>query len=138
MKTILIYIIAYISIAQIRAEVAPVKTFSCKSSYSMFDTTFQQGDGLFIDVYINSNGNMDVKASQMYGPSYDILLDEEFLIGESKTTVSTTIQESSYLSMVFLGSDNWGLYLKTEDSQRPSFLPADIEVMCKQVDFAVI
>ncbi len=138
MKTILIYILAYITISQVRAEVAPVKTFTCKSSYNMFNASFQQGDELFVDVYINESGKIDVKASQMYGPSFDVLINKEFYVGESRTTVSTTSIDGSYMSMVFLGSDNWGFYLKSVESDRPAFLPVDIELMCRQIDFSVI
>ena len=139
MKTLLlIYIITYISIAQIRADIEPVKTFSCQSSYSMFDPSFQQGDELFVDVYINNDGNVDVRVSQMFGPEYTVLSNKPFSIGESRTNISTKISNGSYLSMVFLGSDNWGLYLKTKEGQKPDFLSTDIEVMCKQVDFSVI
>jgi hypothetical protein len=140
MKAIIIYIITFISIAHIRADVSSVKTFTCKSSYNVFDTVFQQGEELFIDVYINENenGNIDVKASQMYGPEYQVHSDKKFFIGATRTTVATSSRDSSYLSMVFLGADNWGLFLKTIKGQGPDFLPAEIEVMCKQIDFSVI
>lgn len=138
MKTILIYILVYISVAHIRADVGPIKTFSCKSSYSMFNRSFEQGDELFVDIYINENGNIDVKAAQLYGNEYNVILDKSFRIGESRTAFSTSNTDGAYLSMVFLGKDNWGLYLKSKAGSGSHFLPDEVELMCKQIDFSVI
>ena len=135
-RLLILYIIAYITIAQARATEGLVKTFSCKSVHNMFDIHYQQGDDHFVDIYINENGNFYIVDTGFNGKPKVLFNDTPYDLKIERTFI-TAMEDglNQYVSMAFLGNNNWGLFIK--NSQVSTF-PSEAELRCKQVDFSVI
>lgn len=102
------------------------KLFRCYKPINPYDLSFEQGQERFLNVYID---NLEKVSFEHFDMSGDLTLLPQGLkvmptIGKDFTTFSAK-WERGFLSMVFLGGDNWGAHLNHQGQQE--------EFMCQEL-----
>ena len=107
--------------------------FKCQLPITPFDPDFQQGQELYLDVLWQEQ-SPKVLLYRSFGPKVEVNKEVAirrfgFTNSHSSFLVSWEGRES-YLSMVYLGGETWGAYLKYENPLQG--LPVQSEFMCKE------
>jgi hypothetical protein len=109
------------------------KTFECKTQFHIFSQDYQQGDDLYVDIYLSENGKIKVKIAESFGPDYELFQTEgnDYSM-EINDTFLVSKNESSFISMAFLGDNNWAAHINIHTLDRAEFVPNELEIHCKQ------
>ncbi len=97
---------------------AETKLFSCKPPFSMFDSTFQQGSEVYVDIYVNAKNQSKIVYATSVGPAetlYDYSASSHFHIDLKQSTSVSEWNNETYLSAVYMGSQ-WGAVLKFQNA----------------------
>lgn len=120
---------------------AETKLFSCAPPFSLFDQSFQQGDEVFVDVYINGLNQVKIVYATSVGPAvtlYDYADTTAFYLDLKQSSSFSEWKNETYISAVYLGS-KWGAVLKwTKAITKSSFQFAagqEQELMCTEAEY---
>jgi hypothetical protein len=107
--------------------------FRCQVPVTPFDTGFQQGQELYMDVSYKQ-GKPEVKLYRLAGDKLLVHENQEIykygFSDDFSTFYTSWVNTKSYLSMVYLGGKRWGAYLKLQPN--PSSFPNESEFMCNE------
>lgn len=93
---------------------ADTKLFSCKPLISIFDPTYQQGDDIYVDIYINAKNQTKLQYATSIGPAITLFDYNDLTHFHLDLKQSTSLSEwknETYISMVYIG-EKWGAVLK--------------------------
>ena len=111
--------------------------FKCELPISLFNSGFEQGQELFMDVLLEDN-EPEVMLFSGSGPkahvNKNLAVEYVGFSADRSTFVISWGAEGSYLSMVYLGNKTWGAYLRYENPEN-SF-PKESELICKELEGA--
>jgi len=127
------YLLLFSLLALLPQAATAVTIFKCQLPVSNFDPTFQQGQELYLDV-LWENQAPRVLLYRSFGPKVEVkknlpMLSFGFANAYSSFQV-TWLGRKSYLSMVYLGGETWGAYLKYENPVQG--LPKESELICTE------
>lgn len=111
---ILSAIIITLSFALTTTSNAGTKLFSCKPLVSIFDPTYQQGDDIYVDIYINAKNQTQLQYATSIGPTVTLFDYDDLTHFHLDLEQSTSLSEwknETYISMVYIG-EKWGAVLK--------------------------
>jgi hypothetical protein len=102
--------------------------FSCYVPINPYDSSFSQGDELFLDIEIDENETIELAISAMGGPTFTLPTLRKSEANATSSTFSGSF-ENGYLSMVYLGGKRWGAFVSQKSFDE---LDSELEFMCRE------
>lgn len=138
MNQILTIIFALVVSPFIHAE---TMLFTCKPPFSLFNQGFQQGDEVYVDIYVNAKNQTKITYATSAGPTvtlYDYNDTNHFHLDLKKSSSVSEWKNETYLSAVYMGS-HWGAVLKWTKPMTVSTFKFEAgqeqDLLCQEADF---